>query len=442
MASYIRKTSIGIDILLVNRPQVWSNFKMLIKRYFENDLDHFLGKIIFISGPRQSGKTYLVKKHFCPDLNLNLDDASDRLRFKDLNGFLKDWTENFRLKKEKKKKPCVFIDEIHRVRGWRNIIKASFDQWSDQVQFVASGSSAFNLRKQDRGDSLAGRAIWLHLFPVSFREYLNTVAPEIHLPKPWAPGEPLLSKLTAISKNQTKLRKYWEHYITFGSFPELLVRKSRKFSDEWLKSYLQALLDRDLKDLSAGRDAERCYQVYQLLMEGLGSTYSLRSLAQTLAVSPMTIKGDILALRQVLLGFELPALGSSKSREIQREKKFYPIDFSLSLQPKEEMNGAQFETIISCLFYRDLHSTIFAPGSKIDCGFYRTYEKKEVDCVIRINKKNLLAIECKLKPETPSSTLMSLNAADSLIVTAEENIFERKRSATIVSAELLMALLN
>ena len=54
------------------------------------------------------------------------------------------------------------------------------------------------------------------------------------------------------------------------------------FYRQWLDYYLSAMLDRDLKDLHVAKDVERVYQGFQLLIEGMGSTYSLRNLAQTL----------------------------------------------------------------------------------------------------------------------------------------------------------------
>src|SRR3990167_8599834 len=108
------------------------------------------------------------------------------------------------------------------------------------------------------------------------------------------------------------------------------------------------MLDRDLKDLHLGKDVERIWQVYQLLLEGLGSTYSLRSLPETLQVSPNTIKNDLLALRQVLWGFELPVCVVSKAKQIRKEKKFYPIDFSFVNYTSDFEGGARFETQVAC----------------------------------------------------------------------------------------------
>ncbi len=420
---------------------VYNLHMSFIPRHLENSLDVFRNKLIILSGPRQCGKSSLLRKHFSPDLTLNLDDSFDRLNFKKITLFLNDWIKNQTLQNHKTTKPCVFIDEVHRVNGWRNLLKAAYDKFSDQIQFVVSGSSAFNLRKQDRGDSLAGRAIWLQLSPISFREYFIFKHPNIKLPKPYQGETPIASMIKNLIPHAKVIHQCWREYIQYGSFPELLIRKNETFSREWLKNYIRALLDRDLKDLSSSRDAERCFQVYELLMQSLGSHYSMRSIATTLSVSPITIKGDILALRQVLWGFELHAIGTSKARQIQSEKKFFPIDFSLSLQDSHAVNGAQFECMVACLLYRGLNSQLKANLGKLELGYFRNYQKREIDFILRQGKTNLLAVECKLGSKHESETLIKFDAVEKILLTWEPNIFNYKNDVLHLSSELLMLLL-
>ncbi|MBF0105430.1 MAG: ATP-binding protein [Deltaproteobacteria bacterium] len=416
---------------------------MPIKRNLNEKLNHFKHKLLFISGPRQSGKTYLVLHALKPAWTLNMDIASERLLFKKFPQAALDWLAVHN--NQGMEKPLIFVDEIHKVKGWRNIIKGTFDKMLNMVDCVASGSSAFEIRRQDKGDSLAGRAVWLTLFPVSFREYVTSFETEFTLGTPWRCEGSLIERVKNIMPHQNKLRQHWDRYILFGSFPENLDKQDDVFYEQWLNDYMTALLDRDLRDLNTAKDAERVYQVFELLLEGLGSTYSLKSLSENLAVSPNTIKSDVCALRQVLLGFELPVVGVSKAKQIRKEKKFYPIDFCFARKLKDANPGAFFESVVACLLMRSLHDLTAKINSAYQFGFYRDYNKREVDFVVRSKKNVIAAIECKTREKAEHGNLSyfhrTFKPQESICVVAEPGIFKKEGDVFVVSVELFAACL-
>lgn len=412
---------------------------MQIKREITNKLQHFGGKLIIISGPRQVGKTYVVNEVFLPRLTLNMDIATERMRFKTMPESLQNWYVEtvgplppiHPTGASLQQKPVVFIDEIQKVQGWRNIIKGCYDKLGHAIQFVASGSSAFKLRLQDKGDSLAGRAIWLEMTPVTFREYLSTVATEIASPPPWQAGKSLMEHVRQLLPHKTAIRNHWENYARFGGFPENLVRQNPVFTQQWLTDYIQAILDRDLKDLNAVRDVDRVHQVYQLLMEGLGSTYSLRSIAGTLHTAPDTVKKDIRAIQQVLWGFELPVASVSRAPQIRREKKFYPVDPCFLDYFPAQADGARLECTVACMLKRTFPT---AP-----LGFFRDYQQHEVDFVLRNKKKIFTAMECETSGN--SATLADFarrfRPQEAILVTDAPGIFEKRNDYFVMSVELV-----
>lgn len=410
------KTFIGMIILP----------SMMIKRNIVNKFNHFKDKLVFIFGPRQSGKTFIVEHILKPQLSLNMDIAKDRVSFKQFPDFILDWYKNNRGGDQTK--PLIFIDEIHKVKGWRDIIKGTFDKTHEAISYIATGSSAFQLRRQDKGDSLAGRAIWLHLFPVSFREYLLSFAKDIVLFEPWKCEGSLVELARKNIQYDKRIREFWNDYVQYGSFAENLVRKDDVFYKQWLEDYLSAMLDRDLKDLHVAKDVERVYQVFQLLLEGLGSTYSLRSIAETLNASPNTIKNDINAIKQVLWGFDLPTIIVSKTRQIRKEKKFYPIDPCFTSYREPVMDGTRFECAVACLLRRGLYSETTGFTAKYSLGFFRDYNQKEVDFVIRKGKNIVLAIECKLKAKSGEGNLKMFSKhkpGETILLVEEEGVFEK-----------------
>lgn len=410
---------------------------MPIKRRLAAELARYHDKLVFIYGPRQSGKTYLIESHLKPDWILNMDSAADRLIFKKFPQAALDWYELSR-PKDTSRKPLIFIDEIHKVQGWRNLIKGTYDKTKNQIRYVASGSSAFQLRKQDKGDSLAGRAIWLPLLPISFREWLETNEPQVHLPPPYR-GEGLIECARPLLSHKEKLRKWWDIYYRFGSFPENLVKQDSVFYDQWLQDYVAAMLDKDLKDLHLAKDVERVYQVFQLLLEGIGSSFSLNSLGETLGVSPNTIKNDVLALTQVLWGFELPAAVLSKAKQIRKEKKFYPIDFCFVPQ---DSFGARFECAVASQLKRAFYVETTRMINRWEFGFFRDYQKREVDFVMRKGKELVFGLEAKLKFKNTDhhlSQLSFLKPKELVLVVAEPGVFTVSNGHLVISIELLAA---
>lgn len=398
---------------------------MIIERNITSKFKHFSNKLIFIFGPRQAGKTFIIENKLAPQFSLNMDVTKDKLTFKQFPQPILDWyKDNIH---DSKIKPLVFIDEIHKVKGWRNIIKGTFDKTYKDINYIATGSSAFQLRKQDKGDSLAGRAIWLHLFPVSFREYITSLEPELIFSDPWRCEGSLIKLVQQSIQHEKALRAHWGDYVKFGSFAENLVRKDEVFYKQWLEDYLSAMLDRDLKDLHVAKDVERVYQVFQLLLEGLGSTYSLRSIAETIGASPNTIKNDIQAIKQVLWGFELPIALVSKSRQIRKEKKFYPMDHCFISYREPIIDGARFECIVACLLKRGLYDETTGFTAKYQLGFFRDYNQKEVDFVIQRGREIILAIECKLKAKAGPGNLKTFSKfkpKETILLVEEAGVFE------------------
>lgn len=421
---------------------------VILKRHIISKLSRFRSKFIILSGPRQSGKTFVIKNVLKPDLVLDMDIAEDRFRFKKFPNFLIDWYETkigpFPPGTSVSNKPLVFIDEIHKVRGWRDLMKGTFDKTSHAIDFVASGSSAFKLRRQDKGDSLAGRAFWFELSPVTFREYVETVRPDIELPPAWQMGNSLIASVRGVLNHAKELRLLWNEYFAYGAFPENLIRRDGDFYRQWLKDYVSAMLDRDLKDLGTAKDTERVYQTFCLLLEGLGSTYSLRSIAKTLSVAPDTIKSDVGALKQVLWGWELPVATVSKVKQIRKEKKFYPSDFCFADYISPKSPGARFECAIACALRRSLMAGSDQLPAGVTLGFCRDYSKREIDLVVAKGRKFHLFVECKTKADDAGNLKYftdQFKPAESVLAVGSEGIFEKAGNYFVVSAELVASVM-
>ena len=112
-------------------------------------------KMVFIAGPRQVGKTTLAKALLKnPDGYLSWDIRAHRDRI---------------LHEEWPNAPLLVLDEIHKFRKWRNLLKGLFDQYRSKMQILVTGSAKLDYYRHG-GDSLQGRYHLLHLYPLSVAE--------------------------------------------------------------------------------------------------------------------------------------------------------------------------------------------------------------------------------------------------------------------------------
>ncbi len=130
------------------------------KRYLQNDIDELLEtKMVFIGGPRQVGKTtlslsFLKRPKVSYPAYLNWDDLKSKEIIK---------------KRELPIDPIIILDEIHKYRKWRGLVKGFYDMKKEEQKFIITGSARLDHYRRG-GDSLLGRYYYLRLHPFSISE--------------------------------------------------------------------------------------------------------------------------------------------------------------------------------------------------------------------------------------------------------------------------------
>lgn len=134
----------------------------MISRFIKREVSDFAfsdewlgGSMLFIAGPRQCGKTSLACKFLdekkCSPLYFNWDVEKIRRKYRDDPDFIIKAASRLEIKK-----PYVVLDEIHKLTRWKNILKGLFDEFSQTVNIIVTGSARLDLFRRS-GDSLAGR---------------------------------------------------------------------------------------------------------------------------------------------------------------------------------------------------------------------------------------------------------------------------------------------
>lgn len=179
------------------------------------------GKMAFVSGPRQVGKTTLsrqLQKSFAQSLYFNWDIITDQKKL------LKDpyFFENEN--RDPSKPFLLLLDEIHKYARWKNYLKGAYDGFGRDFRFLVTGSGRLDLFKKG-GDSLLGRYLGMPLFPLSVGE-LSGRAPT------WTHFRESLHETPSAVPTATEA---YRTLFRFSGFPEPFLRAQDRFYNAWFQ---------------------------------------------------------------------------------------------------------------------------------------------------------------------------------------------------------------
>jgi uncharacterized protein len=368
-----------------------SNF---IQRYISDFVfsEQWLGgTMLFVAGPRQCGKTFLVRRFLadrgCQTLYYNWDLEKVRRRYRSDPDFLA--KEASRLQMER---PWAVLDEIHKVTRWKNILKGLYDEYGLLIQIIVTGSARLDLLRRG-GDSLVGRYTMAHLFPFSLREWAEalrmTPGPWLHEEGDWE--DPARAFNAKLGDTRSVSRDLAEAYVRFGPFPAPLLSGSETRSRKWHRDYLTLLVREDLRDLSGIKALDRIANLVELLPERVGSTLSLRGLGEDLEANHTTVKSWLNALKRLYLVWPLTPYSRKLQRALKKDQKWYFLDWTYAGN-----EGSRFENMIATALLRFVTSLDDRGWPQAELHFVRTYDRKEIDFVLTVDKKPVLAVEAKL----------------------------------------------
>lgn len=320
-------------------------------RYIKSDVIHDLEqKMVLIGGPRQVGKTTLALSLLNPpttenEAYLNWDDISDKKKIK--------------LGELPAEKKLIILDEIHKYKNWRNLIKGFYDKKKHRHQFLITGSARIDHYSKG-GDSLLGRYHFYRMHPLSVGEL----------------------------KIETK--QAFENLLAYGGFPEPYFKKDLVFSKRWRRSRLQRILKEDLRDLEQVKEISLIESLVELLPKTVGSGLSYQSLSSEIEVDIKTVQKWTGILDNLYLTYRIKPYISKKLRVVKRTEKLYFWDWS-----GLENAGSRFENLVGSQLLKYCHYIEDTQGDDMRLCYLKDTEGREVDFVVLKNKKPLFAVECK-----------------------------------------------
>ena len=327
---------------------------------------------IVVTGPRQSGKTTLLKMLFSKTHRfVTLEDPDIRIRAReDPLRFLEQY------------RPPVIIDEIQYVPELLSYIKTRIDQNRKPGQWLFTGSQNFVLM-QGISQSLAGRAAVLSLLPFSFSERIGQGEGTKGIDD-WLKG------LNLHQKYEDKVTL--SEWILRGSYPEIASKKSVD-RQLWCGSYISTYLERDVRNLAQIGDLSQFERFLRLCAIRTGQLLNLSELAKEIGMSVPTVKRWLSILETGYQVYLLFPYYKSLGKRLVKSPKLYFNDtalasYLLGLHNRETLLGSTslgnlFETMIVTDFLkRFLHF-----GQMPSMYYLRTRDGLEVDLVVELGEK-------------------------------------------------------
>ena len=353
-------------------------------RYLQSELLRLLeeeGKMAFIAGPRQVGKTTLARS-LLPDPktntgHFNWDVESHRRAI--LHSPERFWEG---VPAKAGGRPRIVLDEIHKYPRWKRFLKGHFDASHGTVETLVTGSGRLDVY-QKGGDSLFGRYGLYRLHPFTLGELLGTGCAPVLAPTDF--WKAVCEPPTAESDTQLDLLE------RFTGFPEPLFAQSEMRFRRWRKAHRDLILREDLHDLTRIRDIGLIDSLVELLSERVGSPLSLNALREDLGVAFGTGQTWLAALERLYYLFEIRPYAGRLARALRREGKVYLYDFTRIAEP-----GPRFENLVALALRKLCDAwTDFGHGDYA-LSYVRDKEKHEVDFLVTESGKPHALIETKL----------------------------------------------
>lgn len=343
---------------------------------------------VVITGPRQSGKTTLLKHLFSEShAYVSLEPPDIRASANaDPRGFLDTY------------RPPVIFDEVQYVPELLPYIKEMIDEnRSEKGQFLLTGSQNLMMMSQIT-ESLAGRSAILKLLPLSFNELWSN--PQERLP--WEDGY-------SRANRRIPLPDLWKQFLR-GGYPELAAEPDRD-SNLWYSSYVQTYLERDVRGLKQIGDLTGFQSFLRVLAVRSGQLLNLSDISRDLGIAVNTVKAWLSVLEATFQVFVLRPYYGNAGKRLVKTPKVYFTDVGMLCylsglrDPEHAAAGPLAGAIVETAVFSEIIKADIHRGIDPQVYFWRTSAGAEVDIVIEKGDQ-LIPVEVK-QTATPRPSMAS-----------------------------------
>ncbi len=377
--------------------------------YIKRDIDVTIGKhldnfpCVAILGPRQVGKSTLVKefiKSVKNSIYIDLEDPIDFAKLNDPSAFLAINADKL-----------ICFDEIQRYPEIFQIFRSHLDKGQRNGQLLLLGSASRDLIRQS-SESLAGRISYLHVSPFLVNEIED-------------------------------VNKLWLQ----GGFPDSYL-KNEEFSYEWRTNYIRNFIERDIPKLGINIPAVTLRRFWQMLAHSNGQILNQAKLGTSMGLTSTTIKKYIDILEGTFAIRQLQPFYLNIKKRLVKTPKVYIRDTGLlhNILGIETMNDLLGHPIFGSSFESMAITNIIEKLKKYNPSFYRSSGGAEVDLVLEKGMKKIcIEIKASMAPKVSRGffeALKVINPDHTFVVAKVENSFPLTSDINVYGLSELLRVLG
>lgn len=335
-------------------------------------------QMVFLSGPRQVGKTTICES--IATTYLSWDDEDVRRAVQSGQRTLAD---RYALDSVSDGEKIVVCDEIHKYSRWKQFLKGFFDLYGRRMKIVATGSARMDVYKKG-GDSMMGRYFPYRMHPLSVAELLDVSIP----------GDGLVRPPKRLDDAE------WLALLRFGGFPDPFVNRDARFSRRWNALRFEQLMKTDMRDMTRIGELDQLAAMAELLAVRSGEQLVYKGLGCEIGVDEKTAKKWVKALKHLYFGFEVRPWFRNVENSIRKMPKWYMRDWA---NVKDE--GKRAETLVACHLLKAVEGWTDMGYGDFALGYLRDKSKREVDFVVTRDGMPWFLVEVKKSDKALSGSL-------------------------------------
>lgn len=328
---------------------------MKINRFYR-DLGKYIkpNKVLVIFGPRQVGKTTLLRDFLkTTDLKYKLDSGDDT-KIQNILG-----SSDFdRIKEYARGYELIAIDEAQKIKNIGQGLKILVDEVPD-IKIIVTGSSSFELAGQI-GEPLTGRKTTITLFPISQKELKET-------------------------HNIFDLKEKIEEWLVYGGYPDVITATTSEEKKRILEEILNSYLLKDILELERVKSSKILLDLLRLLAFQVGNEVSLTELAEKVGIDYKTVARYLDLFEKSFIIYNLRGFSRNLRIEITKKSKYFFYDNGIRNAIISNFNGLDVRDDIGKLW----ENFLFVERSKkraydgiyANVYFWRTWDMQEIDYI-------------------------------------------------------------
>ncbi|MBR6587518.1 MAG: ATP-binding protein [Kiritimatiellae bacterium] len=353
------------------------NYPRIYQTMIESHLKNYR-QMVFVSGPRQVGKTTMCEA--VASTYLSWDDEDVRRAIQSGQRAVADkYALNVAAESEK----VLVYDEIHKYSKWKQFLKGFYDLYGRNLRIVATGSAKMDVYKKG-GDSMMGRYFPYRMHPLSVAELLDVSIPD----------ERIVRSPKRLSDDE------WTALVRFGGFPDPFVNRDVRFSRRWNSLRFEQLLKTDMRDLTRISELDQLSALAEILSNRSGEQLVYKSIGRDLGVDEKTAKKWIKTLKYLYFGFEVRPWFRNIENSIRKMPKWYLRDWA-NIQDE----GKRAETFIACHLLKAVEGWTDLGYGEFSLGYLRDKSRREVDFVVTRDGIPWFLVEVKKSDTSLSEAL-------------------------------------